>query len=302
MTQRNEIPTLIISLLVTAALLGGGLWLLSRRTATITPPISNNSPSPTSPLPSPPGVQAFVPPTSVDPGTTVKIDGSTSMAQINKKFQQAFESKFPGTQIIIDARGTDKGILDLILGKIDIAAASSSLTPEQKAQGLIAVPVLQDAIALVVGESNPYTKGLTQKQVKDIFQGRITNWAEVGGPSQPIRVINRPAISGTHQVFQAQALKGEDFGTTPNILTQERDATTPILQALGKDGISYASYAQVADQTTVKTLSIDDLTPESPNYAYQRTLYYVYKDPPSPGVEAFLGFVTSLEGQNLLQP
>jgi phosphate transport system substrate-binding protein len=224
------------------------------------------------------------------------------MAQINKKFQQAFESKFPGTQIIIDARGTDKGILDLILGKIDIAAASSSLTPEQKAQGLIAVPVLQDAIALVVGESNPYTKGLTQKQVKDIFQGRITNWAEVGGPSQPIRVINRPAISGTHQVFQAQALKGEDFGTTPNILTQERDATTPILQALGKDGISYASYAQVADQTTVKTLSIDDLTPESPNYAYQRTLYYVYKDPPSPGVEAFLGFVTSLEGQNLLQP
>jgi len=219
------------------------------------------------------------------------------MAKINKNFKEAFERKFPGTQVLIDARGTDKGILDLVLGKIDIAASSAPPTPEEEKQGLMAVPVTPDAIAVIVGANNPHTQGLTQAQLKGIFQGKITNWSEVGGPNTPIRVLNRPAISGTHQVFQKLVLEGQPFGTSPNITTLERDATTPILQALGTDGISYATYSQVADQQTARSLPIDGLTPEAANYPYQRTLYYVYKDPPRPEVEAFLGFVTSPEGQ-----
>ena len=80
----------------------------------------------------------------------------------------------------------------------------------------------------------------------------------------------------------------------------ERDATTPILQALKTDGISYATYSQVADQRTVRTVAIDGLTPESPNYPYQRMLYYVYKQPASPAVQAFLGYVTSPLGKQII--
>lgn len=299
MSQRHETPLLILSLLLTGGLLGGGYWWLTRRS----PVIVNQNPPPSpsgivvSPLPAPGVPKAFDAPVAVEGGTTIRIDGSTSMAKINKNLQEAFEGQFAGTQVIIDAQGSDKGILQLLLGKIDIAAVSSPLTAEQKAQGLVAVPVRQDAIALVVGRDNPYRRGLTQAQVRDIFQGKITNWSELGGPDSEIRVFNRPAISGTHQVFQQLALQGQPFGTTPNIVTLERDATTPILQALGKNGISYATYAQVAEQQTVRVLPVDGLTPEASNYPYQRTLYYVYKEPPSPGVVAFLGFVTGDAGQ-----
>jgi len=296
MSQQREIPALILSLVATGGLLTAGYWWFTHRSPQSNPPIvSNSAPAPS--LPSPPSTKAFDAPTSVPGGTSLKIDGSTSMAKINKNFKEAFERKFPGTQVLIDARGTDKGILDLVFGKIDIAASSAPPTLEEEKQGLIAVPVTPDAIAVIVGANNPHTQGLTQAQLKGIFQGKITNWSEVGGPNTPIRVLNRPAISGTHQVFQKLVLEGQPFGTSPNITTLERDATTPILQALGTDGISYATYSQVADQQTARSLPIDGLTPEAANYPYQRTLYYLYKDPPRPEVEAFLGFVTSPEGQ-----
>jgi phosphate transport system substrate-binding protein len=72
------------------------------------------------------------------------------------------------------------------------------------------------------------------------------------------------------------------------------------LQALGTNGIAYATFAQVANQQTVRTVAVDGLTPEASNYPYQRTLYYAYKQPASPQVQAFLGYVTSAQGQQAL--
>lgn len=222
------------------------------------------------------------------------------MVQINQSLKRSFEAKFPGTTVTTSARGSDEGIQALLAGNADIAAVSRPLTPQEQSQGLVAMTVTTDAIAVVVGKTNPFDKSLTSAQVADIFEGRIINWSAVGGPSAIIRVINRPAVSGTHEVFQTLVLRGANFGTTPNITTLSRDATTPLLQALGTDGIGYATYSQVAKQTTVRVLPIDGVTPDAANYPYQRNLYYVYKQNPSPAVQAFLGYASSPQGQQAI--
>lgn len=165
---------------------------------------------------------------------------------------------------------------------------------------MAAVRVTQDAIAIVVGDKNPFRKGLTSEQVVGIFTGKITDWSVVGGTPGIIKVINRPAGSGTHQAFQELVLKGGQFGTTPNITTLPQDATTPLLRALGTNGIGYATFAQVANQQTVRTVPIDGLTPQASSYPYQRTLYYAYKKNASPQVQAFLGYATSPQGKQAI--
>jgi phosphate transport system substrate-binding protein len=239
-------------------------------------------------------------PQTLPSGTSVRIDGSTSMVQINQAFKAGFEQQFPGSNVITAAKGTDRGITDLALGKIDIAAISRELKPEERDRGLVAVPIVQDAIAIVVGNTNSFRTGLTSTQVEQIFTGKLQNWSEVGGKSLPLRVLNRPAISGTYQAFQAIVLKGNKFGTGSNLINLDRDATTPMLQALKTDGIGYATFAQVANQTTVRTVAIDGMTPESTNYPYRRTLSYVYRQPSSEGVKAFLAFATSPAGKQLI--
>lgn len=311
MSQKNETGTLIAALVITVLILAGGFWWFTRQSGTnlgvLTGGESNpaQNPSPAT-QPANPGTptedisSAFAPPQTVPTGTTVRIAGSTSMVQINQALKQSFEQQFPGTIVETKAEGSDKGIRALLTASTDIAAISRPLTSQEQSQGLVAVPVTKDAIAIVIGEQNLFQRGLTQAQVQGIFQGQITNWSQVGGDSEPIRVINRPTVSGTRQAFQELVLNGGQFGTTFNIVTMQRDATTPILRDLGKIGISYATYAQVADQQTVRIVPVDGLTPQAPNYPYQRELYYVYKQPATPQVQAFLGYVASPQGQGAI--
>lgn len=310
MNQNKETLITVLSLIITLGILGGGYWFFTQQpkdnaSNPLSSPTSNNQPlSSNTPLPSPPSpseVTAFTPPTTVPQGTTVKIDGSTSLVLVNQALKNGFEQQFAGVQVLTNAQGSSNGINALLAGSIDIAATSRPLTAQEQEQGLVAIPITKDAIALVVGVNNKFRKSLTSAQVKSIFQGAIQNWSEVGGASETIRVINRPSVSGTRKIFTQLVLSSEDFGNTPNITTMDRDATTPMLQKLGSNGIGYATYTQVANQQTVRTVPIDGLTPEAANYPYKRTLYYTYKNPPSEAVKAFLGYVTSPNGQQIIE-
>jgi phosphate transport system substrate-binding protein len=239
----------------------------------------------------------FPPVASVPAGTTVSIDGSTSMVLINEALKAGFVGAFPGSVVSTAAVGTDNGIQALLGGSISLAAISRPLTAEEQGRGLAAVPVARDRIALVVGIDNPFRRGLSRSQVVRIFRGEVTNWTTLGGADRPIRVLNRPSVSGTHQAFSTIVLGGQPFGSTPTITTLARDATTPMLRLLGSDGIGYATYGQVADQKTVRVVPVDGTTPEAELYPFQRPLFYAYRQPADPAVKAFLGFALSPAGK-----
>lgn len=304
-------PPPIVFILLFFLLAGGGAFFFLNKPASQD---ANNTPTPTpaSGDVTPPSVapatggappvaaSSFALPASVAPGTAVKIDGSTSMVTINLNLKNGFQTKFSGATVVAKANGSANGIKDLVAGTADIAAISKPLTAQEKSQGLAEVPVALDAIALVVGTNNPFKGGLTSAQVEDIFKGTAQDWSKVGGPAGPIKVINRPEISGTHQTFKEQVLKGANFGTGSNITTLDRDATTPLLQGLGNNGVGYATFAQVVNQKTVRVLPIDGATPDAGNYPYKRQLYYAYKNPPTQAVKDFLGYATSPDGQKAM--
>ena len=297
MAQRSGPPP-IVFILILLLLGGSGYWFFVMRNQSAS--TVANIESPDTPTQGATTTSTFPTPTTVAAGTVIRVDGSTSMVTINQNLKNGFERQFSNTSVATSAQGSSQGIQSLLAGNIDIAASSRPLTPQEQAQGLEAIPVALDKIAIVVGVNNPFNQGLTLEQVKGIFQGQITNWSQLGGPNALIRVINRPPISGTHQTFKEMILNGENFGNTPNISTMERDATTPLLRAMGNDGIGYATYAQVEKQQTVRSLPIDKDLPSSATYSLSRQLYYVYKNPPSQAAKDFLGYATSAQGQQAI--
>jgi phosphate transport system substrate-binding protein len=242
--------------------------------------------------------QRFPRESTVAAGTTITIDGSTSMVLMNEALKAGFLNTYPGTVVKTAAAGSDNGIEALLGGSINVAALSRPLTAEEKSRGLEAVPVARDRIAIVVGASNPFRRGISRSQLVQIFRGEVTNWSTFGGPDRKIRVLNRPSVSGTNKAFRELVLGGNEFGNTPNITTLDRDATTPMLRLLGTDGIGYGTYGQVADQQTVRVVAIDGSTPDADSYPFQRPLFYVYRKPVDPAVKAFLGFALSPDGQS----
>ncbi len=135
MNQKSGPPP-IVFIIAFLVLMGAGIWwfFLNKPAPTTTQQPTDSTITTggtTTTIP-----QVFSPPSSVPKGTTIKIDGSTSMVTVNQNLKNAFEKKFPGTKVSATANGTEKGIQDLVAGKVDIAGASRPLTPQEQSQGL----------------------------------------------------------------------------------------------------------------------------------------------------------------------
>jgi phosphate transport system substrate-binding protein len=313
MAQGNkDTGTLLLSLLVTLGLIGGGLWFFGRQ---FLPQGNLNSQSPDAPTNSPINSNSDTSQlnTSQPNPQVLTIDGSVSLVALVKQFQVAFSQvnpAIPSTYGVPDGQpnGTNQGLANLLQDKVVIAASSRPLKGEEVQAGLQAVPIARDAIAVVVGVDNPFQGSLTLDQLKQIYQGNITNWSQVGGVNAPIKVINRAAASGTGSFFKDVVLLGESFAPdSPNFVTLSRDETTPMLRALGNNGIGYSTVTQVANQKTVRMIAIDNVQPtdqaafKAGQYPLSRVLYLVARQPTSPAVKQFIDLALSAQGQQTIQ-
>ncbi|MBD2089769.1 DUF4912 domain-containing protein [Microcoleus sp. FACHB-1515] len=241
---------------------------------------------------------SFPLPSAVPSGTTVRVDGSDSMSAINQSLKQAFEQQYTGTTVNLAATGTDAALRSLLAEEIDLAAVGRSLTPQEKAQGLVETILSREKIAMIVGADNPFAKGLTSEQFARIFRGEITNWSQVGGENLPIRFLDRPDSSdtrsalGNYPVFQSAP-----FQTGRTATQLDQDSTAAIVDQLGRDGISYALVSQVQNLPNVRILPMHNTPPTDPRYPFSQPRGYVYQQSASPAVAAFLGFAGSAAGQ-----
>jgi phosphate transport system substrate-binding protein len=240
-------------------------------------------------------------PQTVANGTTVRIDGSSNLATINQGLKENFENQFSGTKVEILANGTDAALEALRDGKIDIAAIPRELTREEQAQGFEQIRLRQEKIAIIVSTENPFKGSLTSKQFAKIFRGEITNWSELGVSGGKIRLIDQPATSDTRNTLRTHsAFKKSEF-TTGATATQVGELNTAeIVKQLGKDGISYVIANQISKLPDVRILQLNQTSPTDDKYPFSQSLVYVYKQNPSPGVAAFLGFTTAQPGQRAI--
>lgn len=315
MSQGKETTVLVLSLLVTAGIAGGGYWFFSQpKSAVVSPTASpETSPQATIVTTTPTPTTSLNLDTSLPNPTILAIDGSTAMVALVKDLRNGYSQinpNIPSTYGIPDGNptGSNQGLKNLIDGNVAIAATSRPLKAAEAQAGIQLMPIARDAIAVFVGINNPFKGNLTKDQVRDIYQGKITNWAQVGGANQPIRVINRATTSGTREAFQDIVLLGQGFPPdSPNFITWKQDETTAILRDIGDNGISYATVSQVEKQEIARIVAIDGVVPTDVNavkagkYPISRSLFLGVKKTTSPVSKQFIEFALSPQGQQIIQ-
>ncbi len=221
------------------------------------------------------------------------VTGSTTILPIAEIAKERFEDKYPETKVLVSGLGSSAGIESVSNGSSDIGTSSRDLKEEEESLGLVDTPVAYDAIAVIVHPTNPLT-GLTKRQVKDIFTGRVTNWSQVGGPDKEIGLVNRDEASGTREAFFKIALDKEYFDPTAVVLPGTGQVRSVV--AHSPSAIGYISLGFVTNE--VKALKIDGVepTPESVvagYYPIQRLLHVFTKGPPSGLAKRYIDFVLS---------
>ena len=248
----------------------------------------------TSPEPAP----TFTPPNSVAEGTEIAIDGTPSMAIINRSLESGFEAAYPGTDVVIATNGDEAALRALQAGEIDLAAIGRPLTEEELTQNLTEVPISREKIAIIVGRDNPFQGDLTFEDFARIFWGEVTNWSQLGGPDLPLRFIDRPADSDTRiALSDYDIFKGRPFETGETAIQVQADDTAAVVRELGNNGVSYAIAAEIIGQDAVRPVSMHNTLPNDPRYPYSQPRGYVYQGEASIPVEAFLGYATNPDGQ-----
>ena len=108
----------------------------------------------------------------------VVVAGSSSVTPVMEKLKEAYMAVNPNAEIEIQMSDSSTGVKMAIEGACDIGMASRELKDSETAEGVTATVIATDGIAIIVNLESPIT-GLTTEQVRQIYVGETTNWADV---------------------------------------------------------------------------------------------------------------------------
>ncbi|NEQ53706.1 MAG: phosphate ABC transporter substrate-binding protein, partial [Leptolyngbya sp. SIO3F4] len=105
---------------------------------------------------------------------------------------------------------------------------------------------------------------ISQRELRDIYTGRINNWQQIGGPDLPIVPISRNDVGGTVSFFKQVVLNDEALSS--NVQRSVNTTEALRLTANTPGSIYFASAPEVVGQCTVKPISLDQQPPYQPPY------------------------------------
>jgi phosphate transport system substrate-binding protein len=240
---------------------------------------------------------------------TIVIKGSDTLgAKLVPQLAEQFKAQHPGTAFDIAAEGSATGFAALIDKTAAIGMASRPAKPEEIANGkakgvdLKETIVAYDGIAVIVNTANSI-KGLTKKQVEQIFTGEITDWSAVGGSGGKISVYTRNTSSGTYAEFKELAMKKRDYAPD----SQKLAGNEQIAQEVGKNpnGVGYVGLAYTK-ASGIRVVPIDGASPSkesvlAKSYPYARPTFFYTNGEPTGVVKEFIDFTVSPEGQKIVE-
>lgn len=236
------------------------------------------------------------------------IKGSDTLgAKLVPQLAEQFKAQHSKTTFDIAAEGSTTGIAAIIDGTADIGMSSrrakSSEMSAASAKGKHMKPIIvaYDGLGVIVNAGNPI-KGLTKKQVEQIFTGEVSDWSAVGGPGGKISIYTRNTSSGTYSDWKELAMKKRDYASG----SQKMAGHEQIAAEVGKNrnGIGYVGLAYMK-AGGIKVVPIEGQMPSqqaviAKTWPYARPTFYYTNGEPAGLAKQFVDFTTGPEGQKIV--
>jgi phosphate transport system substrate-binding protein len=248
--------------------------------------------------------------------SVLKINGSTTVNLPAAEGAEILRAE-KGMNIQIDTQGGSAGGIGMLGdGLVQIGMISKHVNDDERKKypscTFNEVQVGEDAVALIVSKDvyDGGVRSLSKQQAKDIYEGKVTNWKDVGGPDKRIAFFNKEPGRGTWEVF-VHWVYGSPKAAPPvsfpevggNEETRNKVASTP-------GSLSQLSSSW-ADGKTVFALSLKDdagtdVPPTTENvatrkYPMSRPLFLLTNGEPTGPAKAFVDFMLTPRGQELVR-
>lgn len=108
----------------------------------------------------------------------VVVGGSSSVTPVMEKLKEAYSKLNKDVKIEVQQSDSTTGVTNAIEGTCDIGMASRELADSEAKKGVTATVIAQDGIAVIVNKDSDVDE-LTSDQVKAIYTGETTKWADI---------------------------------------------------------------------------------------------------------------------------
>lgn len=238
------------------------------------------------------------------PRTRLLIVGSTTMGPLLEAIGARYQRLHPDVRIEVQLGGSGRGASDTRQGKADIGMVSRVLGETDT--DLYGIPIARDGVAAVVHKSN-VVNTLSNRQLADIYSGKVTNWRQLGGPDGSIHVLGAAPDSGASELF-AHYLQ---IPYKKLKLQQVIVANADRINAVAADplAIVYLSVGEAERKVqlgqTIKLLAIDGVfatgaNVRSSNYPLSRPLTLVSRGAPMGLAKGFIEYCVTSQVTDLI--
>jgi len=247
-----------------------------------------------------------------------KVDGSTATIPLSENIAAALLgiSKTQASEFI-KHNSTHVAYVNLINGNADIIFVTEPSADELKIAvdaniELEVIPIVKEGFVFLVNSKNPI-KSLTVKQIQAIYQGKITNWKEVGGSDNKIVPFQRESNSGSQTLMQQTVMKGLTIMDSPKTIISSMNGLIDAIAAYdnSEKAIGYSVYyyaKQMYTKDTIKLIAVDEVMPDNKNissgkYPFTSGYYAVLKksSPTDAPARKLLKWILGKDGQTLAE-
>ena len=250
-----------------------------------------------------------------DTGGTLSLGGSTTVSPVAAD-AAAILRKRGLTITVDDSGGSGGGIAQLGSGQVDIAMSSKPISDDDKRRfpdvRFTSTSIGEDAVGIVVRREVVARgfRSVTKDQLRQLFEGKITNWKQLGGPDLKVFVYDKEPGRGTREVLD-KFLYGPGVKAPPPpdvdyyaVIGGNLEARTKVKSTPG--AVAPLSVAFAKGQKKLAVLAVDGIEPtpqhvKDATYALSRPLFLVTNGKAKGNAKKFIDFVVSPQGQKLVK-
>ena len=236
----------------------------------------------------------------------IRIGGSGGALATMQILGKTFTKTHPNVSVVVvPSLGSGGGIKAMLAGAIDLAISGRALKDTERAQGALATEYARTPFVFATGMRNSVSAITTHELVK-IYTGETRTWPD----GKPLRLVLRPEVESDTDIVKSlspamnQAVKTALAREGMIMAMTDQDSADNLENIPGAIGTT--TLAQIiSEQRALKPLTLNGATPGlaalgEGTYPYFKTLFMVTGPKPNLVTQAFIAFVRSAEGRQIL--
>ena len=231
----------------------------------------------------------------------LKIDSSQNLMPLLQQVDVDYLNACHELTISLRGDGSRTSFNKLEHGRIDIASSDLTANP---GRNLTDQPIGAMLYALIVSP-DVEVNGLSKAEIQDIFDGHISNWAQVGGSNEAITVVLPPVGASINTIFQSFVLN--DVAENVDAMRIDKDSPITVVHSvLQTPGALSFVPLMIAQQYNMNILTIDGVAPSvqtllDGTYTFWSVEHFYTQNDGSAPVQAYERFLNSNQEQQVLR-